>query len=127
MMWASNELSPSPIKGSATGFLTHWHVFEGTIDSMVKHIEQEVTLEEVDGIDGGPTPVSIRLAYPLTDEAEFKLALQVAVRVVRRNEVLQRDGDRLVKATGFAWAEPGDLLATGMQESKGRALGSTVA
>jgi hypothetical protein len=109
------------------GFLTHWHVFEGTIDSMVKQIEQEVTLEEVDGIDGGPTPVGIRLAYPLTDEAEFKLALHVAVRVVRRNEVLQRDGDRLVKATGFAWAEPGDLLATGMQESKGRALGSTVA
>ena len=43
-------------------------------------------------------------------------------------EVLQRDGDRLVEATGFRRAEHGDLLATGEgEESKGCALGTTAA
>ena len=38
---------------------------------------------------------------------EVELRLEVAVEMVGRDEVLQRDGDRLIEAAGFGRAEHG--------------------
>ena len=72
-------------------------------DPLEEHDQLE--LEEDDRVDARPTPLGIELLRPVADEAQVELGLQVAVEVVLGNEVLQRDGDRLVEAAGFGRAE----------------------
>src|SRR4051812_3988865 len=72
-------------------------------DALKEHDQLE--LEEDHRIDRGPATLGIELSRPRTDEAEIELRLQVAVEMVAGNEVLQRDGDRLVEAAGFGWTE----------------------
>jgi hypothetical protein len=65
----------------------------------------QLELEEVDGIDARSTPLGVALASPFSGEAEVKRGLQVAVEVVRRSEILRREGDRLVESAGLGRAE----------------------
>jgi hypothetical protein len=57
-------------------------------------------LEEDDRINPGSAALGIAFPYPVADEAEIQLGFQMAVEVIDWDEVLQRDSDRLVKATG---------------------------
>jgi hypothetical protein len=63
------------------------------------------SLKKTTGIDVGPTPLGEPLSRPRPDEAEIEFGLKVAVEVVPWNEVLQRDGDGVVEATGFGGTE----------------------
>ena len=59
------------------------------------------SLKKTTGSMHGPAPLGIQLPRPVADEAQVELRLQVAVEVVGGDEVLQRDGDRLVEAAGL--------------------------
>ena len=72
-------------------------------DALEEH--DQLQLEEDDRVDAGPAPLGVQLPRPVADEAQVELRLQVAVEVVGGNEVLQRDGDRLVEAAGLGRAE----------------------
>ena len=76
-------------------------------DPLEEH--DQLQLEEDDRVDAGPAPLGVQLPRPLADEAEVELRLQVAVEVVPRDEVLQRDGDRLVEAAGLGGPSIGGL------------------
>ena len=82
-------------------------------DALEEH--DQLQLEEDDRVDGGPAPLGIQLPRPVADEAQVELGFQVAVEVVRGDEVLQRDGDRLVEAAGLwrgrAWRAPRRVAA----------------
>ena len=51
----------------------------------------------------------VALRRPVTNEAEFKLCLKMTEEVLHGNEVLERDGNWLIEATGFGEAEHGRL------------------
>src|SRR5215213_380070 len=72
-------------------------------DAFEEHDELEFEID--DGVDGGSSAVGIELSRPLADKAQVKLLLQMAVEVVGRDEVLQRDGDRLVETAGLGETE----------------------
>ena len=76
-------------------------------DPLEEH--DQLQLEEDDRVDARPAALGIELLDPLPDEAEVELRLQMAVEVVRGNEVLQRDGNGLVEAAGLGRAEHGAL------------------
>ena len=72
-------------------------------DALEEH--DQLQLEEDDRVDAGPAPLGVQLPRPVADEAQVELGFQVAVEVVPGNEVLQRDGDRLVEAAGLGGTE----------------------
>src|SRR4051794_6693198 len=65
----------------------------------------QLEFEEDYRIDGGPPPLGVQLLDLAADKAEIGLRFQVAVEVVVRNEVLERDGDRLVAAASLGGAK----------------------
>src|SRR5215217_6223959 len=65
----------------------------------------QLQLEEDHRVDAGPAPDGIELLRPVADKREVEFGFQVAVEVARGNEVLQRDGDRLIEAAGLDRAE----------------------
>ena len=75
------------------------------------------SLKKTTGSMRGPAPLGVQLPRPLADEAQVELRLEVAVEVVRRDEVLERDGDRLIEAAGLGRAEhegsPGRVVELG--------------
>jgi len=79
-------------------------------DALEEHDQLE--FEEDDRIDARPAPLGIQIPHPLADEAHVERGLQMAVEVVSRDEGFERDGDRLVKTTGFGRAEH-DRLPSG--------------
>jgi hypothetical protein len=62
-------------------------------------------LEEHHRIDAGPAPLAVELARLLADEAQIEPDFEIAVEVVGRDEVLQRDRDGLVEGVGFGRAK----------------------
>jgi hypothetical protein len=72
-------------------------------DAFEEH--DQLQLEEDDRIDGGAAPLGVVLPRPVADEAEVQLGFEVAVEVIGRDEGLERDGDRLIKATWLGRAE----------------------
>ena len=88
-------------------------------DALEEH--HQLQLEEDDRVDGGPAPLGVELPRPVADEAQVELGFQVAVEVVDRDEVLQRDGDRLVEAAGFGRAEHRGLRDGASVRAAGRA------
>ena len=71
------------------------------------------SLKKTTGSMLGRPRSAYRSRDPLADEAQVEPGLQVAVEVVLGNEVLQRDGNRLVEAAGFRRAEHGSLQGEG--------------
>ena len=76
-------------------------------DALEEH--DELQLEEDDRVDARPAPLGVELPRPVADEAEVELGLQVAVEVAPRDQVLQRDGNRLVEAAGLGGPSIGGL------------------
>jgi len=72
-------------------------------DALEEHHQLE--LEEDDRIDARSSPVGIEAVRPIADEGQVERGFQVAVEVVGRNQVLQRDGDRRVEAAGLGRTE----------------------
>ena len=72
-------------------------------------------LEEDDRVDARPPPLGVELPRPISDEGEVELGFQVAAEGVLRNEVFERDGDRLIKAARFGGAKHRQTL--GEQDS----------
>ena len=71
--------------------------------------QDELKFEKDHGVDRGTTALGIAFADPLADEAQVELRFKVAVEVILGNEVLQRDGNRVIKAAGLGRAEHHDL------------------
>jgi hypothetical protein len=63
-------------------------------DPLEEH--DQLQLEEDDRIDAGSAAVGVVLRDPLADEAQVEPSLQVRVEVIGGDEVLQRDGNRLI-------------------------------
>jgi hypothetical protein len=74
-------------------------------DALEEH--DQLQLEEDDRIDRRPAAFSVQLPRPVPDEAKIQLRLQVLVDVVGRDQLFERDGDRLVEATRLCGAEHG--------------------
>jgi hypothetical protein len=72
-------------------------------DPLEEH--HQLQLEEHDRIDAGPAPLAVELARLLADEAQIEPDFEIAVEVVGRDEVLQRDRDGLVEGVGFGRAK----------------------
>ena len=72
-------------------------------DAFEEH--DQLQLEEDHWVDAGPTALGIQILRPRADEAEIELRFQVPVEVVCGDEILERDGDRLIKAAGFGGTE----------------------
>jgi hypothetical protein len=73
----------------------------------MKH--DQVQFEEDGGIDARATPLGVQLLRPVPDDTQVECRLQLAVEVVGRNEILQRDHDRFVEAAGLGGAEHSSL------------------
>src|SRR5215204_1276778 len=73
----------------------------------------QLQLEEDDRVDRGTTPLGVAIHNPAAHEAQIELRLQMPVEVAWGNEVLQRDGNRLVKTAGLGRAEHGALSDAG--------------
>src|SRR5688500_10676243 len=84
-------------------------------ERMPSKIITSLQLEEDDQFDAGPAALGVELPRPLPDKREIKFHPQVAVEVVGRDEVLQRDSDRLVEAAGFGWTEHGEAPDANIQ------------
>jgi hypothetical protein len=52
-------------------------------------------------VDRGTASLGVEGSRPVPNKAQVELGFQVPVEVIGRDEVLQRDGDRLVEATGL--------------------------
>lgn len=74
-------------------------------ERMPSNEHHQLQLEEDHGVNGGTTPLGVQVPRPLPDEAQVELGFQVPIRVVHRDQVLQGDGDRQIKAAGFGRAE----------------------
>ena len=67
-----------------------------------------------DGVDGGPSAVGIAPSRPLAHKVEVEFGFQMPIEVVCGNEVVERDGDRVVsRRRGFGGAEHGGLRGEG--------------
>jgi hypothetical protein len=49
--------------------------------------------------------LGVQLPHPLPQEGQIEFGFQMAVEVVAGNKLFERDGNRLVEAAGFRWAE----------------------
>ena len=63
--------------------------------------QDQLQLEEDDRVDGGSPGLRVGLPNQVAHEAEIERALQMAVEVVRGNEVLQRDRRERGKDAGL--------------------------
>jgi hypothetical protein len=79
--------------------------------------QDELELEEDDGVDGRPAPGLVELLDPRTDEGEIQLGIEVPVEVVSRDEILQRDHDRPVNGAEFGRTEHCQILTFGCPRS----------
>src|SRR5262249_10963104 len=91
----------------------------------------ELELEGDDRIDTRPAALRGGNADQGADEAQVGLSLEVAVEVVSRHEVLERDGDRTILTTQLDWTKHGSRLILGgrvnHQPSSGRLMRPRVA
>ena len=67
--------------------------------------EDQLELEEDHRVDGGAADPGIPVSNQITHKAKIERALQQAVEVTLRNEILKRDTDRFVKIAGFRWSK----------------------
>src|SRR5262245_17985503 len=58
--------------------------------------QDELKFEEHDRVDGRPAPGLVERLDPLSDEAEIQVRVEVAVEVVGRNELFERNHYGLV-------------------------------
>lgn len=72
-------------------------------EPLEKH--DELQFEEHHRIDGRAPALGVQFPRPLPYEAEIECLVEVAIKVVRRDEGLQRDGDRFVEVAEFGRAE----------------------
>ena len=93
-------------------------------DAFKEH--HQLQLEEHHRVDARSSPVGVQLPRPLPDEAQVELGVEVAVEVVSRDQVLQRDGDRVVEAAGLGRTEHPVLHGSAPRRSGRAAAGSDV-
>jgi hypothetical protein len=67
--------------------------------------EGKLELEKDDWIDGWPPVESVAILDPVTDEAEIKHDFKLAVKVIRWNQRLKGDGNKVVEVAGLTGAE----------------------
>lgn len=80
-------------------------------DAFEEH--HQLQLEKDHRVDRGAPLIGIGVLDPLTEEAEIQRGFEMAVEMILGNEILSRDGDRLVQMAGFRGAEHGALPDAG--------------
>ncbi len=68
-------------------------------DALEEH--DQLQLEEDDWVDGRAAALGVEFPRPLPNEARVQLRVEMAVEVDGGDQVLERNGDRLVEAAGF--------------------------
>jgi hypothetical protein len=80
-------------------------------DPLKEH--QELELEKDHWVNAWPTTIGVQLPCPIPNEAQIELGLQVAIEVIGRDQLLERDGNRFIEATGLCGAEHSELRGEG--------------
>lgn len=70
-------------------------------------------LEKDHRFDPRPSSVGIEIVDPLTDGTQVELRLQVAVEVVRENQILQRNGNGFMEAAALRGTQHRELRGAG--------------
>ena len=73
----------------------------------------EVQLEEHDRINGRTPKTRIGVTDPVTHERQVKVGVEMPVEVVSRDEVIERDGDWVIKVAVLPRTEHGSVISTG--------------
>lgn len=71
---------------------------------------RQVEFEENDWINGGSAALGIELPRPATHEVQIELRFQMPVRMSGRDELLNRNSDRVRWLVGFGGSSIGRLL-----------------
>jgi hypothetical protein len=71
--------------------------------------QDELQLVEHDRVDARPSPLGIVFPRPVANKAQIQLRLKVAAKAISRDQILERNGDRLVEAAGFGRVEHSGL------------------
>jgi hypothetical protein len=67
-------------------------------------------------VEPSPTPTRVAFLHPLADEAKVELGIEVPIEMVGRDQLLQRDSDRLIERTEFGWTQHGRISRLGAEE-----------
>jgi len=67
--------------------------------------EDQLQLKEDHRVDRGAADPGIHFSYQITDEGEVERPLQMAIKVTRWHQIVQRNEDWFVKVAGFRWSK----------------------